>query len=282
MVLVTSGGGLGGMVLSPLNAALLERWGGLVGGLTLAVLAIGLVVPLALWVVKDGPEALGLAADGKPTSVEAGSPELAPADEPVWTLTQAMRTRAFWAIAVSFHLAMIAQVGFLTHQVPFLQPIFGLLGSATVVTTTTLLGAVGGVSFALFSHRGSPHRWAAGVFALLAASLLLSAVGRTPWVLIAGSAVFGLPMMVLVALLPVTTAECFGNRSFGRIYGVIYTLYCFGTALGPLLLGFLATVLGSYQPALLLVTACPLLAAILIRWAIPPTLGINEVRNAVA
>ena len=37
-----------------------------------------------------------------------------------------------------------------------------------------------------------------------------------------------------------------------------------------------------HQPALLLVTACPLLAAILIRWAIPPTLGINEVRNAVA
>lgn len=137
MVLVTSGGGLGGMVLSPLNAALLERWGGLAGGLTLAVLAIGVVVPLALWVVKDGPAALGLAADGKPTSVEAGSPELALADEPVWTLTQAMRTRAFWAIAVGFHLAMIAQVGFLTHQVPFLQPTFGLL-----VTACPLLAAI--------------------------------------------------------------------------------------------------------------------------------------------
>lgn len=50
MVVVTSGGSLGGMVLSPLNAALLERWGGPASGLTLAVLAVGVIVPLALWV----------------------------------------------------------------------------------------------------------------------------------------------------------------------------------------------------------------------------------------
>ncbi len=72
-------------------------------------------------------------------------------------------------------------------------------------------------------------------------------------------------MMVLVSLLPVTAAECFGQPAFTRIYGVIYTVYCFGTAVGPLLLGFVASVAGSYQPALLLVVTGLLLAAVLIR-----------------
>ena len=61
----TFGASIGGMILAPLNALLLERWGGLAGGLTLAVIAISLVVPLAIWVVKDGPEAVGQQIDGE-------------------------------------------------------------------------------------------------------------------------------------------------------------------------------------------------------------------------
>ena len=60
----TFGASIGGMILAPLNALLLESWGGLAGGLTLAVIAISLVVPLAIWVVKDGPEAVGQEVDG--------------------------------------------------------------------------------------------------------------------------------------------------------------------------------------------------------------------------
>ena len=61
----TFGASIGGMILAPLNALLLERWGSLAGGLTLAVIAISLVVPLALWAVKDGPEAVGQRIDGE-------------------------------------------------------------------------------------------------------------------------------------------------------------------------------------------------------------------------
>jgi sugar phosphate permease len=63
----TFGASIGGMILAPLNAMLLERWGGLAGGLTLAVIAISLVVPLAIWVIKDGPESVGQQVDGDET-----------------------------------------------------------------------------------------------------------------------------------------------------------------------------------------------------------------------
>ena len=75
----TFGASVGGMILAPLNALLLERWGGPAGGLTLAIVAIVLVVPLALWVVKDGPEAVGQEIDGKESGVmTSAQPMFAP------------------------------------------------------------------------------------------------------------------------------------------------------------------------------------------------------------
>ncbi len=261
---VIFGGSLGGVFLAPLNAALLERWGGLAGGLTLAVLAVAVVVPLALWVVEDGPQTPGLLPDGNSSSAKEA--EVAMSDT-AWTLGQAARTRAFWALALGFHLVMIAQAGFLIHQVPFLQPRFGLVGAASVVTVTVITNMLAQLAVALLGNR-CPSRNVATVICLVQATgLLISAVGGSDWILIVGSATFGSTLGVSIALQPVLTAECFGPHSFGRIYGPIYQVIQLGSAVGPLLIGLPAA--GTYRPALLMVAAGPLLAAFIVRWDIP-------------
>ena len=270
MAAATFGASIGGMVLVPLNAAILERWGGLAGGVSLAAIACGIVIPLAIWDVKDGPEALGLEPDGTPAS---GLGPAAPAHSPddrLWTVAEAIRTAAFWAIAIGFSLVMMAQAGFLVHQVLFLQPTFGLLGAASVVTLTTIMGTVGRIAFALCGNRGSSRQWSAGVFALQAGGLTLLAVGGAAWILIVGSAAFGLTMGIIVSLQPVISAECFGRRSFGRIYGPLYLGVKVGSALGPLLIGLIASATGSYRASWLLVAVGPLLAMLLMPWATPP------------
>jgi MFS family permease len=270
MAAATFGASLGGMLLVPLNAALLERWGGLAGGFTLAAIACGIVIPLAIWVVKDGPETLGLQPDGElKTMADVNAAHAA--DERLWTVAEAMRTPAFWAIGLSFSLVMVAQAGFLVHQVLFLQPTFGLLGAASVVTLTTIMGTVARVAFAMFGNRGSSRQWCAGIFALQAGGLILSAVGGGEWVLIAGSATFGLTMGIIVSLQPVISAECFGRRSFGRIYGPLYLGVKIGSALGPLLIGLIASGVGGYRLAWIVVAVGPLLAATLMPWAVPPS-----------
>jgi MFS family permease len=270
MAAATFGASLGGMILVPLNAAVLECWGGFAGGLTLAVIACGIVIPLTVWVVKDGPEALGLRPDGASASGDGTTPAADSPDDRLWTVAEAMRTAAFWAIGVGFSLVMVAQAGFLVHQVLFLRPTFGLLGSASVVTLTTVMGTVGRIVFALYGNHGSSRHWCAGIFALQAVGLLLSAVGGARWLLIAGSAAFGLTMGVIVSLQPVISAECFGRRSFGRIYGPLYLGVKIGSALGPLLIGLMAAGTDGYRPAWVVVAAGPLLAALLIPWAVPP------------
>ena len=279
MAAATFGAGIGGMILAPLNAALLERWGGLAGGLALAVIAVIGVVPLAIWVVKDGPEVVGQRPDGGPSGGAGPEPAATSLADRSWTLSAAVRTRSFWAIAVSFHLTMIAQGGFLVHQVLFLQPTFGFVAAATVVSATTIAGGVGRAAFALVGNRWPPRRIAAAMFLLQASGLLLSAIGGSDWLVVLGSILFGLTMGVTIALQPLIAVECFGRPSFGRVYGPIYLAIQLGTGLGPLFLGFAATAADSYRPSLLVVAAGLVLASIGIHWATRPTVAGLEARG---
>lgn len=268
MAAATVGASFGGMVLAPLNAAVLDRWGGAAGGLMLAAVTLAAVVPMALWVIRSRPEAIGLRPDGDALPSE-GMPTAPSDDERDWSLAQAMRTPAFWVIAGSFHLVMIAQAGFLIHQVLFLQPSFGLVGAAAVVTVTGLMGVIGRLAFAVAGNRWPPCVLASGMFLLQAVGLILSALGGSDAALIAGSAAFGLTMGVTISLQSVIAAECFGRRSFGRVYGPIYFAIQQGSAIGPLLIGILAGAADTYRPALLLVSIGLILAAVAIRFATP-------------
>jgi predicted MFS family arabinose efflux permease len=234
------------------------------------------VVPLAIWVVKDGPEAVGQQVDGEeeapspPNPLSRARERGSISDEREWQVAEAARTVAFWAIAVCFHLTMMAQGGFLVHQVLILQPTFGFVAAATVVSATTIMGTLGRIVFAAIGDRWPPRQIAAAMFALQALGMALSAFGGAAWVLVAGSVVFGATMGIVVSIQPLVAADCFGRRSFGRIYGPIYLAIQIGTGLGSLVFGLTATAFGSYQPVLATVAVTLLLAAFGMRWAVRP------------
>lgn len=273
MASATIGAGIGGMTLPLLNATLLERWGGPAGGFALAIIAVAIIIPLAIWVIKDSPAILGLQPDGETGPVQQEPSEIALDGAERWTITMAMRTPTFWALAISLHLGMIAQSGFLLHQILFLQPKLGFLGAVSVVSITALAGTVSRIGFALLGNRWHLKRVTAGVFILQAAGLLISAFATSTWTLILGSAMFGASMSIVVILQPVLTAECFGQRSFGQIYGPIYLGIRIGAAVGPLVFGVISEAAGSYRPVLVLVAAGLLLAVIVLHWANPLTQG---------
>jgi OFA family oxalate/formate antiporter-like MFS transporter len=185
-------------------------------------------------------------------------------------VAEATRTAAFWALSASFFGAMLAQSGMLLHQVMFLQTTFGLIGAASVVTLTTVMGMAGRVLFAVFGNRFRSRDVASLAFLLQASGFLLFAVHPAPWSLVAGSAIFGFTMGICVILQPLATAECFGQQSFGRVFGPIYMWIRIGSAIGPLVIGLLYAANGRYTAAWLVLTAVLTLAAVTIRWATPP------------
>jgi len=271
MALATFGASVGGALLVPMNAWLLKNWGGPTGGLTLAALSLLIVAPLALFVIKDGPETLGLRPDGDGAPENGSGDEAADAhDLREWSVAEATRTVAFWAISVSFFAAMLTQSGMLLHHMMFLQKTFGLVGAASVITVTTIAGMVGRVLFASFGDRWRSRDIATGILLLEATAFLLFAFYPVPWTLILGSAIFGFSMGLVVTLQPLTTAECFGQRSFGRVFGPIYLWIRIGSALGPLIIGVLYALNDSYTAAWVVLAVMLIIAAVTIRWATPP------------
>ena len=286
MAAATFGAGIGGAILVPLNVMMIEAHGLLAGGLFLAAVSLLVIVPVAIWVVKDGPETIGLRPDGAsgPTVSAAAADRLRSAtishgaqpapqlehDAHPWTLSQARQTAAFWAFAACFAFGMMAQSAYLFHQVAFLQTSLGMLGAASVVSITTLCGIAGRASFVVLGDRLPARVWVAVVFTLQAASFLVLATAAGEFALTAGSALFGLTMGIVVTLQPLTVAQTFGRTSFGQVYGPIYMAIRFGSALGPLLAGILLDLSGTYETAWLLQACCLAVAVLALRWATVP------------
>ncbi len=105
-----------------------------------AVVMLLVLVPIALLVLRRGPETLGLAPDGDPP--HAHGPR-APRMADDAGRMQAMRTWRFWSVSAPFALGLAAQVGLLTHLVALLTPPLGLGGAARAVGLTTFAAMIG-------------------------------------------------------------------------------------------------------------------------------------------
>lgn len=266
MAAATLGAGIGGAILVPLNAWLIQTAGIQTACLALAGITVATLLPLAIFVIKDGPETLGLMIDGGARArvePDAASVAAEARDAREWTLGQAMAGPNFWALACCLGFGMLAQSAFLFHQTPFLETRVGLMAAAGIVSATTLSGLVGRAVFLIFGDRLSIRLWMTIVYALQAAAFLALAFATGPTGLTLGSMLFGATMGLVITLQPLSVTHVFGRISFGRIYGAVYFAIRTGAALGPLAVGAVLVLAASYETGWLAV-ACSLVLAIVL------------------
>lgn len=272
MAAATFGAGFGGAALAPLNAYLIDSHGVHAGAWALAAITAAVLVPLAMWVVKDGPESVGQTIDNG----AAGAPEDAAAtaaearDARQWSVAEAARRPAFWALAFCLGFGMLAQSAFLFHQTPFLEPRIGLMAAAGVVSATTLAGIAGRVIFILVGDRLSTGTWSTLIYAFQAAAFLVLAFSDSAAGLTVGSVMFGLTMGLVITIQPLTVALVFGRESFGRIYGAVYMAIRIGAAIGPAAVGAVLALAGGYTVGWLLVAASLGIAILILPAALRP------------
>ncbi len=220
----------------------------------------------ALLFLRHRPEDMGLLPDGAlPASDARGAadpsmketPDHSGDDsEPVWTRTQATRTKAFWVLTFLSSLIPFVQAGMNFHLYPFLTDqglsettavlilstfaAFGMAGSALWGTLTErfriqnllAINVIGnGLIFLLLFWAvqfkfGGP--WGTGIIFFMAALHGIFHGGRNP-------------------MLPVIWAAFFGRRSLGSIYGLANPFYFTANAIGPIFAGLCFDLLGSYS-----------------------------------
>jgi MFS family permease len=160
---------------------------------------------------------------------------------------EALHTRAFWMLVVVQLSYGLAIGGTFHHLVAFLEGLSYSLHSATLVVSIVLgMAAIGKAAMGVLGDRiGGKNALAIGFVMIAAGIFILLNAGRTT-MLVLWLIVIGIAGAAPIALVPMVTAETLGLKRFGTLFGWLGTVVTVGLFLGPLLVGWLTDVTGSY------------------------------------
>jgi hypothetical protein len=171
-------------------------------GATAVMLAI--LAPLAALWIRSPAVAAVLPASGV---LPVGSPtRLSKRD--------ALRDFAFWTVAGPFALALIAQVGFIVHQIAFLDPLLGRAGVAAAIAVTTIMAVVGRVGLGFVIDRLDQRRASALSFASQGIALGAMTLSDNPALLFIACAAFGFSVGNLITFPSLILQREFDAASF--------------------------------------------------------------------
>lgn len=267
-----TGVSVGGVVLVPLGTALVGTGGLELAGPVLGALILVVGLPVLWGVLVWEPAEMGLAADGgaPPPKVLRASLDDA-VQRRAWTRREAIHTPAFWAILVGFVLVLMAQTGFLIHQISFLEIRFGSRGAAALALSLTAMGSiVARLVVGVFADNIDKKALTVGLLVVQAGAVLAivtfdSTVLTYALVLVVGFTIGNIYMMQTLLV-----SELFGMVSFGTVFGLIGVASQTGSGLGPLAVGWLEDRTGGYTTPFTVTAAFTLTAAVIISLARPP------------
>ena len=230
----------------------------------IAVVQLAVCIPLALS-IRDRPEDIGLQPDGDTPDAGDEGVAVAPgiAEPEGLTVRQALRSSAFWRMAMALSLGNLGTMAIIVHQIPFFTGSVGLSegAAAASVTGMTLVSVGGRFGFGYVSDFIDKRFVMAGAYALLALAVLLFAAIHQPWQIFLVLPLFGLGWGGIIPVRPALQAEIFGLRAFGAIQGLVLTIATLGGLIGPVFAGWMYDQTESYRLAFVILAAAAFLAA---------------------
>ncbi len=253
------------------------------GGLVLAVM-----VPLGLIFARNRPEDHGLSPDGRSAEdssdpeAEAQSRADAGGREVNWTLDEAIRTAAFWVVALGVAVKAMLSTGLTFHIVSIFQD-NGLTADAAAavfvpIAVTTALANLGS---GVLADRIQPRFLLVVSLAVQAVSLLMATHLASIEVAIVYGVTLGVTDGLTRTVNSMIWATYFGRAHLGSITGITSTIVIFGSALGPMPFGIARDLMGSYETVLMISAVIPVGLGLANVWVKRPvkTSGSSPSRN---
>jgi len=249
-----TGTSIGGMVMPLVVEHLIATRGWRVALAAIAAPVLELALPLIVFVIRLPSEQPVLRDSVAPRSEALPGLDLAPA----------LCTRSFWMLALMQAFASMGLAGAYYHIVPFL-----VAGGYTSQQAALVLSLQAGVMTAGFVVMGYlSDRFSVRI--VLPAALFIESVGvasllgaRKPELAVISIAAFliafGITAGATSSLVPIILAESLGLKRFGTLTGLINLCGTLGGSTGPLVVGAIFDLGGSYFPAFQL---CALLLAL--------------------
>ncbi|MBR0858312.1 MFS transporter [Bradyrhizobium liaoningense] len=255
--LAFNGATCGGIILVPLLLSLTGSIGFrsamLAATLAMMVLVLPVVVTFIGWPAGRSPV---------PGGHSSGDGTAAPAHSRKALLANA----AFWTMVLPIAVALLAQMGFIIHQVTFLEPLIGRSAAGLAVTIMAAMAVVGRLSLGLFVDRLDPRLACAASMTSQAAALFVLLQSTSPMVLLACCAVYGFSIGNMITFPPLIIQREIGSAAFAAAMGLGTSISGIISAFGPGLVGLVRSFTGNYTAAFAMCVVLDLVAAGVVLW----------------
>jgi MFS family permease len=243
-----NGATCGGIVIAPTLVVLVGTIGFTRAMLTMTAVMIFILVPVVIGLIGLSP--------GNRSSDQDKPPAL--------SRRKLLRHFGFWTVTAPFALALLAQVGFIVHQIALLEPAMGRALAALAVAVTTSMAVIGRLCLGLVVDRLDP-RMATAVSLLTQAGALFAIAETTDTaVLFMACAVYGFSIGNLITLPPLIIHREFEPADFGTALGLSTAICGIVSAFGPGIVGFVREATGGYTAALMLCLTLQLVSAAIV------------------
>ena len=261
LAVASTGLSMGGIVVTPFIKWILDTQGIRNGSPWLALIWFCGTVPVTLILLRAFPQPYGWLPDGA---------RAAPGDVAIISgtpLADAVRSRFFKAITFGYIFALGAQVGGALQLVKLVEE---RTNRSTATLATIALSSMSIISRFVAGRiipKVNMTRFTVGLATLQGFSMASIALNESRIGLLLSIALFGITIGNMVMMQSLLLAERFGVRDYPRIAARSGLVSFSGTALGPLILGWLYDVAGGYRTSYLVAGACSLIGAFLFSFA---------------
>jgi len=279
LALALCGTSLAGVVTPPLGTALIGAIGWRRAYVSLALILFLIAFPIAFALFRDARDVAA------PPRAKDGGPDIAGREGPPQqlsglSLAEALRTARLWLMAIALFMGSGSLLALLVHLAPLLiDRGFTAMQAASGVSCLALAALGGKLSAGYLSDRVPARLIAAAVLALPAVAIVMLRESHDLASALIASALVGVGSGAQLQLVPYLTTRYFGIRSYGGIYGLLFAIFQFGSAVSPMLTGMVYDRMGSYQPVLDVLAPACLVSGVLMLFLGPyPVFG-AETRN---
>ncbi|MDO8358917.1 MAG: MFS transporter [Devosia sp.] len=260
--LVSVGAGVAPMIVTPFASLLIQTYGWRSAMLTIAIIAICIIVPAA-FLIRKAPASIDEAVP------LGGGAAAMPSPKPS-TAFAALKTPQFIVLAATFFLCCAAHSGPIFHTVSYAM-ICGAtaMAAASIYSVEGVAGLFGRLLFGFMADRFGVRRVIVGGLALQAVGIYLYiyVTELTHFYLLA--LVLGLAYGGVMPLYSVLAREYFSAKVMGTVLGAATMTSSIGMAFGPVGGGWLYDTYGTYH-WLYIASAAVGLAAAGMALAFPP------------
>jgi len=238
-----AGEGMGILIMVPVARWLISIYDWRSSYIVVGIMALVIVIVAAQFLRRD-PHQMGLLPYGE-GKVEKADLNLQATGLSPW---EAIHTREFWLLTTVYFCFLFSLDTILAHIAIHAT---GLGISAT--SAASILAIIGGMSvigrlaMGVFADRAGSKSAIIICLILLTMAMLWLQLARAGWMLYLFAAIFGFVFGGLIIQFPLVTAERFGLTSHGAIFGIISFIAMVGGALGPVSVGRIFDITGSYQ-----------------------------------